>query len=221
MTWIRPACSRLHGGAAPALLALALLVGAAGCADQGDPGTAPSGSTPSPTTSSIAPAEPSTATREATPEAGPPPFSPDIRAADGGHGSGNGLGLTGVRAARHPGFDRVVFDLGGTGTPGWRVDYRARPVYEGSGDPVPLDGTVFLQVILRGVGLPYDTGLPPFGDQTTRVPATGTRGISEIAPGGVFEGEQGAFIGLTGVRRPFRVFALTHPTRVVVDVRHR
>ncbi|MGZ5400671.1 MAG: AMIN-like domain-containing (lipo)protein [Nocardioides sp.] len=41
-----------------------------------------------------------------------------------------------------------------------------------------------------------------------------------MAPGGVFEGEQQAFIGLTGVERPFRVRALADPVRVVVDVRH-
>ena len=80
--------------------------------------------------------------------------------------------------------------------------------------------TVFLQVILRGVGLPFDTGVEPFGDSTTRVPGTGTKGVAEIAPGGVFEGEQQAFIGLAGTSgrsclRPHR------PARVVVDVRDR
>ena len=76
---------------------------------------------------------------------------------------------------------------------------------------------MFLQVILRGVGLPFDTGVDPFGDSTTRLPGTGTTGVAEIAPGGVFEGEQQAFIGLTGAQRPFRAFALTHPARVVVE----
>jgi len=88
-----------------------------------------------------------------------------------------------VRTARQPGYDRVVFDLGGTGTPGWRVEYTTNPVYEGSGDPVTLEGTVFLQVILRGVGLPYDTGLAPFGDSTTRVPGTAPRGSPRSRPG--------------------------------------
>lgn len=99
------------------------------------------------------------------------------------------------------------------------MEYTTSPTYEGSGIPVTLKGTVFLQVVLRGVGLPYDTGLPPFGDSTTRLPGTSSKGIAEIAPGGVFEGEQGAFIGLTGAKRPFRVFVLANPARVVVDVR--
>jgi hypothetical protein len=130
---------------------------------------------------------------------------------------GNGLGLTGVRVGRQQGFDRVVLDLGGTGTPGWRVAYVDRPVADGSGDPVELRGSVFLQVDLRGMGMPSDTGVPQFGDSTTRVAGTG--GIAQVAPGAVFEGQQQAFIGLSGARRPFRVFRLSNPTRVVVDVR--
>jgi hypothetical protein len=66
---------------------------------------------------------------------------------------------------------------------------------------VELEGTRFLQVILRGVGLPYDTGLEPFGGSTTRLPGTGTEGAVEIAPGGVFEDDQQAFIGPTGAER--------------------
>ena len=50
-----------------------------------------------------------------SPEASAPPFTDPTRADNGGHGSGNGLALTGVRTAQHPGYDRVVFDLGGTG----------------------------------------------------------------------------------------------------------
>jgi hypothetical protein len=205
--------------AAPALLALILLVSAIGCSDESgddtDPTTASASAMPSTPTMRGTTATPST-----IPEASASPFTAATRADDGGHGSGNGLGLTGVRTAQHPGYDRVVFDLGGTGTPGWRVEYTTDPRTEGSGDPVTLKGTVFLQVILRGVGLPFDTGLAPFGDSTTRVPGSGTKTMAEIAPGGVFEGEQQAFIGLTGTKRPFRVFSLANPTRVVVDVRN-
>lgn len=193
--------TRSLGGAAAALLVL--VVSAAGCGDD-----------------STDVAEPSPATHTtAVPQDLAPPFPTHTRPDDGGHGSGNGLGLTGVRTARHPGYDRVVFDLAGTGTPGWRAEYTTSPTHEGSGEPMTIKGQVFLQVVLRGVGLPYDTGVTPFGDDTTRVPGTGTEGVVEIAPGGVFEGEQQAFISLTGATRPFRVFSLTNPARVVVDVR--
>ena len=86
-----------------------------------------------------------------------------------------------------------------------------------------LKGTVFLQVILRGLGLPFDTGVSPFGDTagTSRVPAL-TQGGSPRSRtgGGAFEGDQVAYIGLTGTKRPFRAFAVANPARVVVDVRN-
>jgi hypothetical protein len=204
-----------NAAAAPALLVLALMVGASGCGghatDNADPTLAPATST-TPITRTP------TATATVSPRASVRPFPEEVLAEDGGYGSGNGLGLTGVRVARHPGFDRVVFDLGGTGRPGWHAEYTTRPRYDGSGDPVRLKGTVVLQVILRGLGLPVDTGVAQSGDTLTRIPGDGTQGVAEIEPGGVFEGDQEAFIGLTGARRPFRVFVLAHPTRVVVDV---
>ncbi|WP_345519603.1 AMIN-like domain-containing (lipo)protein [Nocardioides conyzicola] len=150
-----------------------------------------------------------------------PPFAAGTGPDDGGHGSGNGLALTGVRTTHESDFDRIVFELGGTGTPGWRAEYTAHPVYEGSGNPVTLRGTTYLSVNLRGLGLPPDTGVVPYGDDSTRVPGADGSGIVEIAPGGVFEGEQQAYVRLAGAQRPFRVFALTDPTRVVVDVADR
>jgi hypothetical protein len=201
--------------AASALLVLALSVGVTGCDD--------STNTPGPTKGPSSTRPPTTGTPKlgstASPRESASPFVADTSDDDGGQGSGNGLGLTGVRVAHHSGFDRVVFDLGGTGSPGWRVEYTTKPRYDGSGEPVRLKGTVFLQVFLRGMGHPDDIGIAPYGDSTTRLPGTGTRGIAEIVPGGVFEGDQQAFIGLTGAKRPFRAFALANPTRLVVDVR--
>lgn len=217
--------------AVPTMLVLVLLLGAAGCSEvsdgDADPALAPTPTTspvpspvPSPAPSSAPSKEPPTPSSTPDPKSGPPPFTTDVRPSDGGQGSGNGLGVIGVRTAQHRDYDRVVFDMGGTGDLGWYADYTTNPRYEGSGDPVMLEGTVFLQVFIRGVGMPFDTGLSPFGDDTTRVPGTGTEAIAEIAPGGVVEGEQQALIGLTGVRQPFRVFALADPVRLVVDVSH-
>lgn len=224
--------ANMRNTAAPVLLVVALLVGVAGCTDDTPDAAGPksrSSTTASGSKTPIAPETP-TGTSDPTGDAsGDPSGEPQAETSaapfkgtlldDGGRGSGNGLGLVGVRTARHRGFDRVVFDLGGAGTPGWRVEYTARPTADGSGEPVTLKGAVFLQVILRGLGAPFDTGIKPFGDDKTRVPATGTEAVAEIAPGGVFEGDQQAFVGLTGTKRPFRVFALTRPARVVVDVR--
>jgi hypothetical protein len=210
--------------AAPAaLLALALL--ASGCGGSGSTAndavepsgdassSAPPSTDPGPTDPSSTASESDAPTATATPES----FPGGLTTRDGGQGSGNGLGLAGVRVGAHEGYDRVVFELGGTGTPGYRVEYVDQPVADGSGDSVPLKGTAYLQVVLRGLGMPEDTGVPAYGTYKTRVRGAG--GIAEVAPGSVFEGEQQAFIGLTGGRRPFRVSVLSDPARVVVDVR--
>ena len=201
---------------AVAALALTLLGAAAGCDGEtdGDPGsvasepstTRPSESGPTPTEAAAPEPEPST-----------PPFPANTKPDDGGHGTGGQRWVTGVRTARHDGYDRVVFDLDGGGTAGWYVSYTDDPRADGSGDPVPVEGQVFLQVVLRGMGYPGFDGIPEIDLGAT--PGAGTRGVTEVVPAGVFEGDQLAFIGLTGGRRPFRVFGLTDPVRVVVDVR--
>jgi hypothetical protein len=214
----------------PALLALSLLVGTAACSDDDDPGPEPTTSaestTSAPAATTTATPAPATTSAAPTPTAAPTPgpttalpFKANTLPDDGGEGSGNALGLVGVRSARQPGFDRVTFVFGGTGRPGWRVEYVTTPRSDGSGDVVTVKGTAFLQVVLRGVGLPDDTGLAPFGGVSTRLAGSGTKQVLEIAPGSVFEGQQLAFIGMSGAKRPFRVFSLTGPPRVVVDVR--
>lgn len=199
---------------------LAVLL-AAGCGGDPAPDAGPTASPSSP-----GPSSPLTSSSPATP-APPPsptgssgddrglPFPADLRPdVGGGQGSGNGLTVTDVRVGRQAGYDRVVLELGGTGRPGWRVEYVAVPRADGSGERLDLDGDSFLQVDLRGMGLPFETGVDE--DARDRVPGVG--GVAEVAPGGVFEGHQLAFVGLDGDRRPFRAFALTGPTRVVVDV---
>ena len=112
-----------------------------------------------------------------------------------------------------------MFDLDGAGRPGFHVRYVRKPRADGSGEPVRLGGTAFVQVVLRGIGLPDDTGVPGFGDAATRVPGSAASAVVEVAPGATFEGDQLAFIALIGRPRSLRAFTLTDPTRVVVDVR--
>jgi hypothetical protein len=69
---------------------------------------------------------------------------------------GYGLGLVDVRTGRHDGFDRVVLELAGQGTVGWRVAYTDDPRYQGSGNPVDVEGSAVLHVLLDGLGYPGD-----------------------------------------------------------------
>jgi hypothetical protein len=126
-----------------------------------------------------------------------------------------GLTVTAVRAARQDGYDRVVFELAGTGTPGWRVEYVDEAAAQGSGDAVDVPGGATLQVTLQGVSYPYETG-------ATEVPrgpiaASDTQHVAGVVYDATFEGTATAWIG-TDATAPFRVYSLTGPSRVVVEV---
>jgi hypothetical protein len=127
------------------------------------------------------------------------------------------LGLVEVRTGRHEGYDRVVLEFDGEGTPGWRVAYTDDPRFQGSGDPVDVDGETALQVHLDGLSSPVDSDVSYY-DGPDRMAGSGTS-IVEVVVGNLFEGRQGAFAGTTQPL-PFRVFRLTGPERVVVDVAH-
>ncbi len=129
------------------------------------------------------------------------------------------LSVTDIRAGRHDGFDRVVFETGGTGAPGWDVRYVAQASSQGSGDPVEVSGEAVLQVTVTGAGYPFDTGQEeyPVGSP---VAAPDTATVTEVVFDGTFEGQSVAFVG-TSAQAPFRVYLLEDPARVVVEVAHQ
>jgi hypothetical protein len=122
-----------------------------------------------------------------------------------------------IRIGAHDGFDRVVLEVGGTGTPGWDVRYVDVAAAQGTGDPVDVAGDAVLQISLTGAGYPYDTGVEEYaGGPLT---SADTTVLTEVIWGATYEGTSLAFLGTTG-QYPFRVYSLTGPTRVVVDIAH-
>ncbi|MCA5893654.1 hypothetical protein LEP48_09870 [Isoptericola sp. NEAU-Y5] len=132
------------------------------------------------------------------------------------------LVVTGVRVGTHQGFDRVVFDLEGTGTPGWSVEYVDSATDDGSGEPVDVDGDKILQVRLSGMAVPTEGDVTEYDGAT--LDPDGTDAVEEVVYRFWFEGYTTAFVGVddgeAGEPLPFRVFALEDPARVVVDVQH-
>ena len=120
-----------------------------------------------------------------------------------------------IRIGRHDGFDRVVFDVGGTGNPGWDVRYVDAASSQGSGDEVAVDGDAILQVTLSGAGYPYDTGVAEFSGGP--VSSGDVEVVTEVVFDATYEGTTVAFVGTTA-EAPFRVYLLQNPTRVVVEV---
>ncbi|WP_425300529.1 AMIN-like domain-containing (lipo)protein, partial [Nocardia wallacei] len=127
------------------------------------------------------------------------------------------LTVTDVRVGHHPGFDRVVYELGGTGTPGWRVQYTDRAVQDGSGKPVDVAGQSILQVQILGSAYPWDSGVTQY-EGADPVTDPDTPGIAGVYRTLVFEGATQSFIGVNADRPAFSVDSLENPKRLVVDV---
>lgn len=117
--------------------------------------------------------------------------------------------VTGVRLATHNGFDRVVFDMTETGTPGWHTDYTETPVKPGSGFPIEFAGTVALNVNVPGATQAADIGnTPGAGGAVTEVISTFSH-----------HGQAHFVVGLPE-RLPYSVQVLEGPKRLVIDILH-
>jgi hypothetical protein len=121
-----------------------------------------------------------------------------------------------IRLGRQDGFDRVVFEVGGTGAPGWDVRYVDTASSQGRGEALDVAGDAILQVSLTGAGYPYDTGVTEYS-AAGPLTAGGTEVVTEVVFDATFEGTTTAFVG-TEAKAPFRVYLLQNPTRVVVEV---
>ncbi|MFC4615322.1 hypothetical protein ACFO3K_11420 [Cellulomonas algicola] len=128
--------------------------------------------------------------------------------------SGTPVTVTDVRVGSHEGYDRVVYEVAGGGVPGYRVTYVDQAVEDGSGATVDVAGDAVLDVWLTGTGYPHDTGHEEFAQDVG--PREGT--VVQVTRPLTFEGMTQSVVGVAGERRPFRVFVLQDPVRVVVDV---
>jgi hypothetical protein len=123
--------------------------------------------------------------------------------------------LVGLRAGRHASFDRVVFQLDGPIPSYYSVRYVPVVRLDGSGAPLQLRGTAFLEVVVRA----------PTHDQDGRPLLTPTRlrpdfpALREVTAPAAFEGQTTAGIGVAQ-RVGFRVLELANPTRIVIDLAH-
>ena len=123
--------------------------------------------------------------------------------------------LTVLRAGRHAGFDRVVFELNGPIPSYYSVRYVPVVRLDGSGAALRLRGSAFLEVVVRA----------PTHDQDYRPVLSPTRlrpdfpALREVNAPGSYEGQTTAGIGVTS-KVGFRVLELANPTRIVIDLAH-
>ena len=201
----------------PLLLTAALLAGCGNAATVTTP-SASTGEASSPATGSASPgtgsAAPSPAADDGATDA--PPFEGGTEPVTREASADALVTVSDIRTGRQDGYDRVVLELGGTGTPGWDVRYVEQVWSQGMGDPIEVAGDAVLQVTVTGAGYPFDTGVEEWAGPDP-LPGNGTQTVTEVAWDATFEGTSVAVVGTTG-EAPFRVYALEDPTRIVVEV---
>jgi hypothetical protein len=137
---------------------------------------------------------------------GLPPFT---TAAKTSPSSGSQATLSSAAAGCHATYDRFVLRVGSGGKPGYDVRYVSQIIADPSGNPVSLQGTKRLRVIVHNA-------------TAHTLPSTITPGCANLRQAkkaGDFEGVVSYGLGLRR-KTGFRVFRLTGPTRIVIDVAH-
>ena len=151
--------------------------------------------------------------------------APDWGAGSQGQQAAEGSTLTvaDVRVGNHPeeGYSRFVVEFDGQGTPGWNEPQWNIPASTmGKGDPIQVEGEHTM--VIRGSGV---AGVPPDGQRvsghrqiTLDNSTNDDRSIDSayIDPG--FEGEFQVVLGTDS--QTYRVFSLSSPTRLVIDIAH-
>jgi hypothetical protein len=120
--------------------------------------------------------------------------------------------LVDIRAAHHPGFDRIVFEFAGGLPATHRVQYVDKLIADASGKRVRIAGRAILRVVLNPADA-HDSS----GPTVPRRRAFALPNIMTTVRAGDFEAVTTYGVGLAK-RTPFRVFTLTDPARVVIDV---
>jgi hypothetical protein len=192
------------------LLVLTMLTLAA-CGGSGSDGRAG----PATTTGSTAPATTATASAS-TATTGAPAWSTAARTGPGGKQPPDGPSakLAAIRAARHPGYDRVVFQFEGAQVPGYRIEY-VREITLGESDDqyLALEGRALVEATFQG------TASDDYRPGTQTVPDKLTPDLGQVQQIGLAEDWEGVVrlgVGLDH-RAGFRVLELRDPARVVVD----
>lgn len=128
--------------------------------------------------------------------------------------------IVNVRGGQNTCYDRLVIDFRGRPS-AYRVQYVPAVTQQGSGAVLPLRGGAFLQIDLQSATYDINTGAPTYRPANPKelVNVSGWTTFRQVASGGSFEGYTTIGLGVRA-RLPFRVFTLTDPGRIVIDVAH-
>lgn len=128
----------------------------------------------------------------------------------------SGLLATDFRVGIHEGYYRVVVEMVGAGDPGWRISWVDESVELGRGEPLPIPQGHVLDILIEGAAWPVSKGAPEY---FYNGPADKRLDEDVIAWfDGAFESQTHVAVSLPE-EREYRVFSLTDPIRLVVDIK--
>lgn len=124
---------------------------------------------------------------------------------------------TAIRVGRQEGFDRVVFEFGSGGLPGYTIEYVDRPIRQcGSGNAVSVAGAAWLRVAMTPARAHDDAGNVTVAERTLSPALPAVRQIRLTCD---FEAHLEWVVGVSG-RKQYRILELRNPDRLVVDIIH-
>lgn len=165
-----------------------------------------------------------------------PPLSPDERTASNEPAWGTGeqgqeasagsqLVITDMRVGSHDEngreYDRIVLEFAGEGTPGWLPpQWVTQASTTGKGDPINIKGDHLL--VVKGTGM---AGVPDADQQAHSYKGPRELNLDDSPQGDEIEGVhldmpfEGEFQLVLGTdSKTYRIFTLSSPTRLVIDV---
>lgn len=118
---------------------------------------------------------------------------------------------------RHDGFDRLVYDFGGTYAPSWRAEYVAEATQRGRQTSLQINGRSILQIYFFNTASSAESSIPEYsGANPLSDPAA--HGVVEVYLTPNFERATQSFVGLRADYPQFQVITLTEPMRIAVDI---
>ncbi|GLY49246.1 hypothetical protein [Lentzea sp. NBRC 102530] len=124
--------------------------------------------------------------------------------------------LTNIRTGKHENFERIVLDL--NGLPGNSLSRETGEVSNcGSGNPVPVGGNEILETMFFGAAS-YDENFNPTYPGPRNFVPQGLTNVKGVAITCDFEATLGIAVGYDDANSWHKVFTLTNPDRVVIDI---
>lgn len=125
--------------------------------------------------------------------------------------------LTAIRTGKHDHFERIVLDM--NGLPSNSMSREATEVSNcGSGNPVTMPGSVEILETMLFSAASYDENFNPTYTGPRNFSPQGLENVKGIAITCDFEATLGIAVGYTDPDSWHKVYTLTNPDRVVIDV---